>query len=600
MKYASTAISFLLWLMQTNSVIVEATNANVNGNANANGNKDSTQGTCSNDDSNGNDNCHQPPPISYRETCQYYLAPSSIPNAGFGIYTTKAIPPDTPLTQIADAPSIILTDVELHNKNSQGEGTDTEIIWNHDNYFWDGTGQGEFEAKVVEESVMTFGAVCNYHTYLKNVKPSSCEYDDGITSRASKSPGMGAYSYQMGYLFSSTRGIEAGEEIFCDYGEEWLDGRDYLSDVAREEEYITAAEIVQKTLLGLKGEEDVSDAVFRTVKSVVHHLDPRVSSVLPDNQEDYSGLERIVAEGTRTGTSMDSDSEALASESESESETLDSDIDRHSHLWLRQSISDSEVESESESEAESNEAIEMELAKKTLTARSLTWIQSNGKCLDNLIPQRSTLPHAGRGAFAQRFIPKGASIVPLPLLQIMDYTILDVFDYEVDEDGDPRRHRIVHGDDDDDDDYEDDDDDDNEDDEEVPRGSQLVVNYCLSHPETTMYMCPQTNGILMNHCSNRTDTDQFNAYGGDCDKYNSNPDPNHQGANAELVWGMDWDPDTEDWLKMTVTEIEVEVKKGRRGLSFDVIAKRDIYPGDEVCFNICVMICDDLCVCVGY
>ena len=39
-------------------------------------------------------------------------------------------------------------------------------------------------------------------------------------------------------------------------------------------------------------------------------------------------------------------------------------------------------------------------------------------CLDNLVPQISTIPLAGRGAFAQRFISKDSRIVPVPLLQI--------------------------------------------------------------------------------------------------------------------------------------------------------------------------------------
>lgn len=103
------------------------------------------------------------------------------------------------------------------------------------------------------------------------------------------------------------------------------------------------------------------------------------------------------------------------------------------------------------------------------------------------------------------------------------------------------------------------------------------MNYCMSHPETSMYMCPQTNGVLLNHCSTRK------SYGGDCERYNENKDPNLRGANAEMRWATNFDPDTEDWLKLTVQDIDKKVTNGKRGLSMDIVATRDIYPGDEVC-----------------
>ena len=55
-----------------------------------------------------------------------------------------------------------------------------------------------------------------------------------------------------------------------------------------------------------------------------------------------------------------------------------------------------------------------------------------------------------------------------------------------------------------------------------------------------------------------------------------------RGANAEIRWANDWDSNTKDWLKLSIGEIKKQVQKGGRGLSLEVIAKRDIYPGDEV------------------
>lgn len=478
--------------------------------------------------SSSNDNCRGDRLHPYKDTCQYYLAPSSIPNAGFGIYTVDPIPSDSPLTQTADAPSIIVTDVVLHSEDED------QLVWNHVNYFWDGAGSGEHEAKIVEESVVTFGSLCNYHTYLLNVKPHTSDYQDDLTPRESGSPGMGAYSYHMGYLFQSQRDIEAGEEIFCDYGEEWLDGRPNLDFVARGGDYAKAAEIINKFASEVEssgtGGYNLADGVVRAVKGVVNILDERVSSVLPDNEQDFVSM-------------MEKASEAIRNENDDDDEI----------------------------ETTKLTTIEMEMAKRTLIPRTMDWILSEGKCLDNLLPQVSTLPHAGQGAFAQRFIPKGTSIVPLVLLHIMDYRSMEIHEFYVDENGDPIRERgVVYG---------DDDDDDFGGEGEAPRSLQLMVNYCFSHQYTTMYMCPQTNGILMNHCSNRTGME----HGGDCARYNSNADPIQQGANAKLVWATDFDPDTETWLNMTVDEIEAAVLDGKRGLTLDAIATRDIYPGDEVC-----------------
>jgi hypothetical protein len=125
------------------------------------------------------------------DTCQFYLAESSIPNAGFGIYTVKSIEKGQFIQPSSDAPSIVITDVDKHNL-----GHDPN--WNHVNYVWAGEGWADFESNAVWESVPTFGALSNFHTYLYNIKPIAAPYNDAMTPRSSESPGMGAYSYYGG------------------------------------------------------------------------------------------------------------------------------------------------------------------------------------------------------------------------------------------------------------------------------------------------------------------------------------------------------------------------------------------------------------------
>mmetsp|Transcript_18566 Transcript_18566/g.27848 ORF Transcript_18566/g.27848 Transcript_18566/m.27848 type:complete len:662 (+) Transcript_18566:125-2110(+) len=426
-------------------------------------------------------------------TCKYYLAPSSIPNSGFGVYTTHPIKAHDPLTETSDAPSVMVFDGEAHAANKKR-------YWNMHDYFWGGEGSGEYDCSSVEELVVTFGTSCNFHTYLKNVYPKEDIYDDTMTHRSSGSPGIGAYSYYGGALFLASRDIEAGEELFADYGEEWLDGRPYLDHIPREEDHEQAGEVLAKLAEGLEVAE-IDDAFLKTVSDVIQIFNTRISKpFIPKTAEEFKTL----------------------------------------FAQIKHNIT--------------GEAIANQLALNSLLPRSMDWILSEGKCLDNLIAKKSTVSDAGRGAFAQRFIPKGGSIVIAPLLHIMDYTTTFMYPLEFDEDGKPSV--------------------DEEDDE--PIGKQLITNYCFSHDQSTMLLCPQTNAITINHCSERGDFD------GDCSRYNENENDGMRGANAEIRWADDWDTDTKTWLKKSIKDITRLVKKGKRGLSLEVVAKRDIFPGDEV------------------
>jgi len=52
------------------------------------------------------------------------------------------------------------------------------------------------------------------------------------------------------------------------------------------------------------------------------------------------------------------------------------------------------------------------------SVRRPEWLREQGKCIDNLEIKQSTIPQAGRGAFAKRFIQKGDVIAPAPLIHL--------------------------------------------------------------------------------------------------------------------------------------------------------------------------------------
>ena len=186
--------------------------------------------------------------------------------------------------------------------------------------------------------------------------------------------------------------------------------------------------------------------------------------------------------------------------------------------------------------------VAMNIAKGTVQQHSVEWIKENGMCLDILRPKKSTIQGAGRGAFAQRHTPKGSLVSPIPLLTILDRTKLNLYKQLEDEEAGEIN--------------------------DIHNGHQLLLNYCFGHRESPLLLCAETNAILINHCSGR------NPREGHCGKLG--------GPNAKIQWGSKWDPDTPEWLNLSLEEITEKVEAHIRGLSFEVIATRDILPGEEV------------------
>ena len=93
---------------------------------------------------------------------------------------------------------------------------------------------------------------------------------------------------------------------------------------------------------------------------------------------------------------------------------------------------------------------------------------------------------------------------------------------------------------------------------------ELIVNYCYSHDETTMLLCPVTNAMFINHCSDR--------FPDRCRR------DKRKGPNAKLEWATD--ATTTKSLTESFDEIEQSIYE--RKVSFSIIATRDIDEGEEV------------------
>lgn len=168
--------------------------------------------------------------------------------------------------------------------------------------------------------------------------------------------------------------------------------------------------------------------------------------------------------------------------------------------------------------------------------RDLGWLEENGKCMDNIRPDTSRIPQAGRGAFATRFIPEGGLVSPAPLIHIHDRSLLDMYfvgappetDDEDEQHGSERSEYPVH--------------------------RQLMLNYCFGHNESTLLLCPYGMfSSFINHA------------------------PSGEEPNARIVWS-DYTQNPE-WLDQP---IETFASIMSAGLAFDFVATRDILPGEEV------------------
>lgn len=400
-----------------------------------------------------------------------WIAPSSIKgHSGYGIYTTRHLDVSELILGGPDGVAIPIATNRHRDKVFAQERADWHRVWNE--YWW---ARGMPDHDSYEDPPMTvdyqigFGALPNHHCLLHVLRSQYPDppYDDSMIERGS--PGMGAFTYSRGREFAVDKAMEPGQEIFLNYGycernAEW--NPEWAEEnVFMTNDYQAARDLLWDFKYG-RGELSYDEA----------------GAVVPP-----PGTQRLVA--------------ALLPQSKAEYELVIDKVFTKEHLMYK-------------------------LARNALHDRTPEWIRENGMCMENLVPRKSTLPHAGQGGFAHYKLRKGDIIAPAPLLQIVNKDALRLFDSKGN-----------------------------------LNGTQLLLNYCFGHQESSMLLCPNSNALLINHCSART----------------KQCGPN--GPNAEYRWSSGWEPSSDVWRKRTLEEIRQE---NVRGLSFEVVALRDIEEGEEV------------------
>eukprot|EP00980_Cylindrotheca_fusiformis_P013942 scaffold3621_cov114-Cylindrotheca_fusiformis.AAC.7 len=296
-------------------------------------------------------------------------------------------------------------------------------------------------------------------------------------------PGRGAYSTYYQASIYSTDEIPQGMEIFISYGE------NYEEEKGSDKAYLTKSDL---------------EKVDLTVDKIIEFFDKHKEELDEESKHEvYQFLIRDVmqaAAGTEKGKII--------------SDMLPDSPDELKEIRATGGI--------------------LDFSHPTLV-RSIEWLKKNGRCMDNIRPGPSTIPHAGRGAFANRAIPEGGLVAPVPMIQIPDEEVLTMYDVKMKLDEDEgEEYQVRNG---------------NE-----PFGTQLLLNYCFGHPESSILLFPAgAVAPFINHSKK---------------------------PNAKLVWSKH--PDNQvHWFDLPLEDL---IAEGNRylGLMMEVVATKEIKEGEEV------------------
>ncbi|KAG7358612.1 SET methyltransferase domain containing protein [Nitzschia inconspicua] len=333
------------------------------------------------------------------DDCTLVMAPSTIPNAGWGVFTLTERRKNEPLLRRrTDDHLLAYGDLVIQLPDLQHPLGAKKLLWE---YLWDAreTG-GQYEGLQVVSFVPGVAMLANGDATYFNVLPSLQPNMDsaGATRRRSNSsPGIGAFTQYHNFTWYVSKDMAAGDEVFINYGHGWFQER---------------------------------------------------------------GFESFVPTHKR--------------------------MDRPTVSKLR----------------------------------------DEGYCLDNLRPGLSSIPHAGRGAFAKRNFSKGTVVAPVPVLPISKVSMQML-----------KQHH----------------------DGRWVETQQLLTNYCYGHSQSTLLLCPYSDMVhLINHGHSTNDSTTT-----------------QKSANVRLQWSTTHGP---QYFNRSMEELQETSTR----LMLELVALRDIQEGDEI------------------
>ena len=425
-------------------------------------------------------------------SCGIYFAPSTIPGAGMGMFAGRSYR----LWDTMSPGDIILplVDWSVHTNHQDIATLDAEAVLMNV-YYWTSSHVSGMPEDAVDSYAYSpgIGAAINCHFGLINVQGD--ERNDGLDNAGwhrSRDPGVGAFTPYHGRTSYAVRNIAAGEELFADYGSKYFTyNQEKYGNIPIHESYTQADELLRAYVVLRDRVFDVWSDGGDDDDDENHNSDDMKAEL----HRDWYGLLTDLAKvwPSRTLNALPEDP------------TVVHEIAIMGTAWTHYNRS----------------------------VRSLEWLEETGYCMDLLVPGDSSIPQAGRGAFARVALPQGSVVGPAPLIHL-NPVVLDMFPFVYDG---PKGEYIWA----------------NTTDRVWHR--QILMNYCFGHAQMPdVVLCPY--GMLTSLINHAPTKDQ---------------------VNAKIVWNtpltnQKWiDQDPSEWM----SEMHV-------GLYFNFVATKDIAPGEEI------------------
>ncbi|KAG7352713.1 SET methyltransferase domain containing protein [Nitzschia inconspicua] len=424
--------------------------------------------------------------------CGIYLAPSSIPGSGLGMYAGNRT---FHVNDIVTDEDIVVPIFEREwHSNVKGKFLWDEYIWNGD--VFDGMEQEMENGDMDEISVASpgVGAAANSYMSLVNVEDNDVVTD--MAGIAKDSPGRGAFTIYNGRSFFALDLIRPGQELFVSYGNKYFKSRKRIYGYLPlpDDDYDEADDILNTALELTIDNEDLDDKRYELQ---IQSGKADSSAWEARKQEMWEDLHSFIVD--------------VADIYNRTSRVLNA-------VPTNASIVEAVLDDGGTAYQDLNRSI-----------KELHWLEENGQCMDNIRTGVSSIPHAGRGAFASRFIPKDGLVSPAPLIHIKNMEMIRTyFDLKRNSKGffvPDRKGRSSY---------------------------QLILNYCFAHEQSTLLLCPY--GLLtslINH--------------------------SHKNPNTKIVWAKEMRH--KEWLNQPIADWGDEY---HTGLQFDFVATRDISAGEEI------------------
>ncbi|GKY99567.1 hypothetical protein MPSEU_000911000 [Mayamaea pseudoterrestris] len=379
---------------------------------------------------------HRTPQQQQQHSCGLYLAPSTIPGAGLGMFNGRSS--KSLWEPIGPADLVIpVTDYSEHNSVQSHNDDEDEQAYIMNYYGWNIPSFAHLQHDANVDDTVAFcpgpGAALNCLMGLVNTVALDEEvsFKTYTNQHSSTPPHAGSFTpFSNRQLVSKVNNIEPGAELFDDYGEAYFRVKErpayhsipVTSDYSDADSLLEEYESLRKQVCGdglchepMRAADPITtvssptsslhSSLYQLMNSLKSTWPSPVLNALPENPETVDQL-------TAQGTAM-----------------------RDYHRSIR----------------------------------SIAWLEEHGDCMDKIRIDESGIPNAGNGAFATTFIAKGDIVGPAPALHIpRDFMQM----YPVDFDENEQEYNV------------------NAKTNDGPTHQQLLLNYCFGHDRSSLLLCP--------------------------------------------------------------------------------------------------------------